>query len=1144
MKKIISILVLLVCIQTITKATHIFGGELTYQHISGNNYRFNLTIYADCAGNPTLLNNLYNALPIIERFNGTSSVDNFNLALVPGSGVEVTPVCPGQAANTTCANPSGGTVVGIREFKFTGTKNLNGTSANWKFVFWGDLNINNNRTGRSSNITNINQSSVCGGTGTSVMAFEATLNNVAGPNNSALFTTIPTPFHCINKPQSYNQGAVDADVTDALSFSLTQGIDGNQQSLPYCFVQYVGAYSYLNPLASAAGTFNFNATTGQLNYTPNVTQNSLVVIKVTETRNGVVVGTTMREMTFVVIPNCNNTPPGGVIGTVSTGFIDSLTNIYVCKNATNLVFTIPALDVDNNNINVTYAGLPTGASLNIANNNTSAPTITGTYPMPAGGYVLGNYTFFVTYEDDGCPLTSKQTVAYTIHVISSPNIATTNTQPTCSNGNVGSINVTATNGTPGYQYTVNNGTFGTNNQFNNLAPGSYTVQIKDAQGCTITSNISLLPPPTPIITNLVKTSASCVPGCDANITITATTPSGTTLTYSSNNGSTYQASNVIGNLCVGTYTIAVKDGVGCSTTSIVSIVNPPAPNITSLTSNPATCVPGCDGTITNIIASSSSGGPYTYSINGGTFQAANSFTGLCVGSYTIAVKDAAGCTATSAVNVGSPPLPIFNAITSVTASCIPGCDGQFTNVSATSAAGGLQYKLNIGGVYQTSGTFNGLCTGSYTIYAKDASGCTKTTVANITTQPNPSINSVTTTKASCIPGCDGTIAVTAAGALGLSINYQINTNPVQIGSGFGGLCVGNYTITVKDTKGCTSTSAATIVKESNPIITTSTGTNITCFGKNDGKITITATGTGAITYALNPGGIVNATGAFNNLTPNTYTVGIVDAKGCTNSAAFNILEPGLLAFNTVTHRDKTCENQNNGAITVTIFGGTNPITYSLNGANNNTNGQFVQLADGNYTVVVTDANNCSIQTQVTILPPLNPLKISTTFKEIPCDGTNLDGWAEVTATAGNPPYSYFWNTIPQQNTPRIENLFAGQFIITVVDAFGCDQVDTVLLRDPSYCCTNLFIPNAFTPNDDLTNDKLIIKTDTKLLNPLLQIYNRFGEKVFETQDITENWTGEYNRQIAELGTYFYVLKYKCAVNNKDYVKKGDFILIK
>ena len=83
-----------------SKASHIFGGEFTYEYISGNTYRFNLTLYADCAGSSTLLSNLYNALPIIERYNNNVSIDTFTLALIPGSGVEVSPVCLAQLSNT------------------------------------------------------------------------------------------------------------------------------------------------------------------------------------------------------------------------------------------------------------------------------------------------------------------------------------------------------------------------------------------------------------------------------------------------------------------------------------------------------------------------------------------------------------------------------------------------------------------------------------------------------------------------------------------------------------------------------------------------------------------------------------------------------------------------------------------------------------------------------------------------------------------------------------------------------------------------------------------------------------------------------------------------------------------------------------
>jgi gliding motility-associated-like protein len=1134
-------IILFACLQA--NATHIFGGEFTYEHISGNNYRFNLTLYADCAGSQNLLSNLYTATPQIERYNNNVSIDNFTLTLIPGSGIEVSPVCPNDLPNTTCASTSG-TVPGVRQFKYTGTKNLGSTSANWKFMFWGNLIISNNQTGRSSNISNI-YNTTCGTAGSSSkMSFEATLNNLAAPNSTVTYTTIPTPFHCVNKAQSYNQGAIDPDA-DLLSFALVDGIDGNAQNIPItCLVSYVSPYNALNPLGAVVGTFNFSNTTGQLNYTPSISQYSLVVVKVTETRAGVVVGTTMREMSFVVFSSCANTPPGGFLNTVNTGYIDSLTNIYVCKSAASLVFTVPATDSDGNNVTVTYAGLPTGCTLAISGNGTSSPTITGTY-TPAGGFVVGNYNFFVTYEDDGCPLKSKQTIAYTIHVLPIPSVTTTVVQPTCLNGAVGSVVATASGGTPSYQYTFGSTPIGTNNSFTNVTPGSYALTVTDAKGCKVSTNIALIAPPLPVISNIVKTLASCQPGCDGTINIVASTPSATTLSYSANNGTTYQSSASFAALCVGAYTIVVKDANGCSTSSLVNILAPVAPVINSLVNNNATCTPGCDGSFTNISASSSTSTSFTYKLNAGAYQSGNSFSNVCVGTYTIYVKDANGCVGSSIVNMNTPPGPTFNSVTSITSSCVPGCDGQFTNISATSGAGGVQYSLN-GGSYQTNNSFIGLCANIYTLYAKDANGCVSSSVANIAIQPNPIINSVTATKSSCVPGCDASITVSATASFGLSLGYQINTNTPQVSTVFNNVCKGNYTITVADTKGCKASTIVAVVQESDPIINTSTPKNVSCYGYNNGSITIAATGSGAINYLLLPANTLNSTGAFTPLLPGAYSIIVTDAKGCTISQNYTILEPPILAFLSVTKEDKTCEFKNNGVIDIKILGGTNPFTYNLNnGAFVNNSGYFNGMNSGGYSIVVTDANGCSIVSSITILPPLDPMKISTTFKAVPCNGTSTDGWVEVAAVAGTQPYTYTWNTNPVSNTPRIENLYAGTFIIVVTDAKGCDLSDTLELRDPAFCCTDIFIPNVFTPNQDGKNDNLEIKTGTTLIDPIFLIYDRWGKKVYETTDIEKRWNGDYpNNLQGDLAIYFYLLKYKCAVNNKEYVKKGDVLLAK
>ena len=1143
MKKLFLIIGTILFFVIPSKASHIFGGEFTYEFISGNTYRFNLTLYGDCGTtNPNLLTNLLSCQPYINRYNNNILIDSFTLALVPGSGIEVSPVCPAQLGNTICTNTSS-TIPGVRQYKYTGTKNLGSTSANWRFMFWGNLNFNNNQTGRSSSLTNVG-GSLCGsGSGFSVMAFEATLNNLNVTNSSVSYTTIPTPFQCVNKPQSYNQGAVDPDL-DSLSFALVDGIDGASHTYPYCFAQYNAGYSGANPLSSVAGTFNFNTSTGQLNYTPNILQNSLVVAKVTEYRNGIIVGTTMREMAFVVL-NCNNNPPGGGISNVNVGYVDSLTNIYVCQNASNLNFTIPVVDIDGDSINVTYSGLPAGCTLSIAGNNTPTPTITGNY-APSGGYVIGNYTFFVTYQDYGCPLVSKQTIAYTIHVLPAPNIVTTVTQPTCANGGVGTILGTASGGTPTYTYALGSGAASANNLFTNVAPGNYIVKVIDAKGCTRTANVNLISPPLPTINNIAKTFATCDPGCDATITISATTPSGTAISYSNNNGGTYQSSNSFASMCVGTYTIIVKDANNCSASSTVIITNPASPTVNNLQNTLASCAPGCDGTITNISGFSATGGPYSYSLNGGIYQTTNSFSNLCVGPYIVSIKDAAGCTGTSAVTISNPAGPTISFVTSVNASCSPGCDGQLINITATSTAGGIQYKLNVSGTYQNANSFNGLCSGSYTIITKDANGCTNSTVANVITQPNPIINSLIIQKASCVPGCDGSIVVNATASSGASLVYAYNGGSNQTNATFGALCVGIYTIVVTDSKACTASTIGNVLKEPDPVISASSSKNISCNGAGDGSINVTATGNGTITYFLTPANTTNTTGTFTNLQANGYTVLITDSKGCNIQQFYTILEPGILDFDTVIKKDKTCEFNNNGYIAINIIGGTNPMTFNLNnGSAINNSGVFSNLNSGLYTIAVIDANGCSIATNINILPPVNPMQIVTTYQEIQCNGNSTDGWAEVVASQGASPYSYLWNTEPATTTPRVEGLYAGTFIITVADANGCINKDTVLLRDPSYCCTNLYVPNAFSPNQDGINDNLKIFTDTKILNPIMQVYDRWGNKVYETEDITNSWKGEYsNGQLGEMGIYFYLLKYKCAVNDKDYVKKGDILLVK
>lgn len=387
------------------RANHIFGVDFYYEYVSGTTYRISMAIYGDCAAisNPSApINLLPTASPQVQLLNGNTLVQVVNLNVQTPAGEEVTPVCPREKLNTTC---NGGTIDGVIRYIYSNTVNIGTTSANWRFHFTGELG--NSQAGRSNQISNIS------GAGGSIIALDISLNNTLGPNSSPRFTTIPTPFYCINIPAQYNQGAVDPN-NDSLGYALVPGITPNGTN-----VTYIPPYSATNPLSAVTGTFSFNAQNGQLNFTPDLIQRSLVVNKVTEYRNGVAVGSAVRELTFIVRSNCTGNAPTSSTDTATTPIIggvqDGGTTVNICEGTPSVHFGIKPVDVDGDTINVVVTGLPAGASAVIQNNDTRNPTVI--VDWNTASIAPGFYFFYLTFKDNGCPLSSQQTQVYTMRVV-------------------------------------------------------------------------------------------------------------------------------------------------------------------------------------------------------------------------------------------------------------------------------------------------------------------------------------------------------------------------------------------------------------------------------------------------------------------------------------------------------------------------------------------------------------------------------------------------------------------------------------------------------------------------------------------------------------------------------------------------------
>lgn len=361
--------------------------------------------------------------------------------------------------------------------------------------------------------------------------------------------------------------------------------------------------------------------------------------------------------------------------------------------------------------------------------------------------------------------------------------------------NYGSFVVSASYGIEPYQYSIDGLNFQSSNTFSGLSAGTYTITVKDAIGDirTRTATIAFDAPPT-----LTANSNASTCGLN-NGSITAVATGGTAPFLYSLNGSTYQTGNLFTALTPGNYTVYVKDGNGCVSTATAVIGDQPGPTMSSNSTSST-----CNNNNGSITATASGGtAPLQFSITGTTYQSSNVFNALSAGNYTVYVKDANGCTATSTVTINSQPSPTLTANSS-SSTCSTN-NGSIT-ANATGGTPPLQYSIN-GTAYQSSNIFTNLASGNYPVYVKDANDCITTITATIADESSPTVTAAS--NAATCANNDGSITITATGGK-TPLQYSINSTTYQSGNVFTGLAAGNYTVSVKDANNCISTYPITV----------------------------------------------------------------------------------------------------------------------------------------------------------------------------------------------------------------------------------------------------------------------------------------------------------------------------------------------
>lgn len=453
-------------------ATHYFGMDMYYTHVSGNTYRVTIVSFGDCSG--VQFPSFSTTRPRIYIKDDTTMIyDDYLEQEPPKDGVEVTEGCAADLAKSTCIDPAG-TVPGVKKFVYSKEFTLPYRSANWKFIYLGQTD-GNTIAGRSVSLTNVNPAGV--------ISLEATLDNSQYDNSSPQFGTVATKFYCTNEQVDFNPDAKDAD-GDGLVYELVPGLWG------YTQVTYVAGYSGSNPLAAAAGSFGFGSSTGLLSFVPNQLQKSLVVYRVTEYRNGVKIGTIMREMTFVVLP-CVKEPPSGFISAATGASIVNSLTVRTCVGNHQLSFEVNPTDPNGDNITMAGRFLPEDARLEVKDNSTPNPQGRFVWDLP--DLQPGDHKVYITYIDDGCPQ-GERTIEYIIRIAPDTILAEADSAACFARGAIKLT--TATDWSP-WEFEMHHegdgillykvdGIIGSV-WFDSIAPGRYHVSATDHKGCKATA---------------------------------------------------------------------------------------------------------------------------------------------------------------------------------------------------------------------------------------------------------------------------------------------------------------------------------------------------------------------------------------------------------------------------------------------------------------------------------------------------------------------------------------------------------------------------------------------------------------------------------------------------------------------------------
>lgn len=761
-----------------------------------------------------------------------------------------------------------------------------------------------------------------------------------------------------------------------------------------------------------------------------------------------------------------------------------------------IVLDVPCFGGANGEIQLEIAGGTPGYTFDWSNGATT---------QSQTGLSAGIYT--VTASDaNGCTQTATATIAEPTAI----DLTLTAENASCNGSSDGSLDLTANGGTPGYTFEWSTGS--TEEDLTDVAAGTYTVTITDANGCTQTDSETVGEPPA-FLTGTAITNAGCAGATNGavDLIVGGGTPG---YTFEWSTGSTEED---LADVAAGTYTVTITDAAGCTQTATATVGQ-----VTTLVAESSQTDVSCFGQADGSAEVLASGGDPDYMYLWSTNETTATIANLPAGTYTVTVTDNAGCSQTAEATVFEPPLLTAGSVWNAQP-----CMQDVGAVTLTVNGGTPDYSFE----WSTGATTQNLddvAPGLYTVTITDANGCTIENT-NIVVQPPAALSVQSGFAQTSCPGETPVLGDIAVVVNGGTPGYTYLWSNGATTANLQGVQDGTYTVTITDAQGCTAVHTNTAVAYIAPWAVTATVMDVTCNGISNGTVMLAASGSNGPPYTYDW-----STDPMGGVPAGTYTVTITDALGCTTVEMYTILEPAAISLVDLAVVDADCSNGFMGAITVAgIAGGTMPYGTLWTGPDGFVSDQLslTGLTAGIYTLAITDANGCTSLFGATVSEGPTPPDVLLNGADTVC--IDVPENFVIFPDAGT---NYQWNAGPNgtvvsgqgTSAASIQWSATGVQTVEVTYNYGGDCVDSrsttifvdicVGTKEPKLAGVHIQ-PNPF-------GEWLVVQFDRPVdADSRLRLFDMQGRLILEKTALTENTrletgdlpAGSYLLQVIEKG---------------------------